>query len=75
MSASTVKKLALRVSLVLATTALFVPVKLTSEARVKANDACATGDCCKEGGSVCVVGDEIIPDAYNSATTCKPTQK
>lgn len=72
MSASTAKKLATRVSLILAAAALFVPIKLTSEGRVQQNEACASGNCCKEINSICDVG-ELVPNAYWSGRTCKPT--
>jgi hypothetical protein len=73
MSTSTVKKLAMPISLVLATAALFVPVKLTSEAKLEQNDACATGACCREVGSICD-NDELIPNAYYSSAACQPVQ-
>lgn len=71
MSTSRVKKVAASVSVVLATAALFVPVKLTSDARLEQNDVCGSAACCRESGSICDAGDGIIPDAYSSTVPCK----
>lgn len=62
-----VKKVATRVSFVLAAAALFVPVTVTSDDGVVENEVCATGACCPEFGSIC--GDENPKwDAYFSAS-------
>ncbi len=66
-----VKKLATRVSLVLATAALLVPVSISPDQGVTSNEACAGDSCCKELMSLCGLDDPLWDHYDSNGTSCR----
>lgn len=70
------RKIRIRIAaLALGLAGLLIPVTLapgTTEA-VEANEACASGACCREAGSVCEVDDEPLLNYYRGHSCQLPT--
>lgn len=66
-----IKKVATRVSFVLAAAALFVPVTVTSDDGVVENEVCAGSACCPEWGSFCGVENPQIDHYFSASGDCK----
>ena len=64
-----------RVSLLLATAAVaaaFMPVSISMRGIEATRAACQSGTCCPEDRTMCIVGDNQVPDHYFiSSGSCK----
>lgn len=69
------KKLIRRATMAAAVVGLLVPVSVSPNQGIDANDACASGTCCREMMSACIIDGQTTTHHYQSSNgTCGSTE-